>query len=865
MRRLTTLFPALLAATMLTASPISRDEARRQAQAFLNGRTAAARAAEPSPALADVPAPSPACYAFNIGSGEGFVIVAADDRPEPVIAYAESGAFSAANLPTNARAWLDALTHNAYPAHNAHSPHPAHSPHLSFPVRPLITTQWGQQSPYNWLCPDGCVTGCVATATAQVMNYHRWPQAATTAIPAYSTYDELPPTTFDWAAMPAMLTDGENYEAVARLMQYCGHAEQMRYSAVSWAYEEAVPLALTRFFGYDAGARVVYRNDYTNDAWTTLILGELQAGRPVIYGGNKAEGGHEFVVDGYDGEGFFHINWGWGGQSDGWYRLEAANPESVGTGGGGGIGLNGYSTYQSAVIGVQPDQGGTAPDTERRLTAEEMILTSAAATERTDVSKPFVVTVCCPFANHTADTLVSNFGLALLDADGQLVEGSENMKYTCTFTPGSHIYRDSEQKVTFGAGVTGTYRIVPVCSVEEGKNEVLKIADGADRRYIEAMLTETTATLTEHPRRGLQIDDIQFTLRGKTIVATATVSNHGDDYDGLLYLFISGLREAYTGITVDAGATATATFCYERRWQQQEYQISYTKDYSQWIAKGKANYTTINTGKSFNMWYADGRQTRIDIENDTAVIPTGAAAVEFGDWMPEVIIPNSNPNCIYYVPSTNTATEQLKNVVTFHYTPLLTLTDGHDFYCPMPFTAEKAIYTRTFSRGYDGEGGGWDTIILPFDVTTVTAGSRTADWFHSPDDTGKDFWLMTIATANEETLTFTHAERLEANRPYLIAVPGSIYGERSLQGSTLTFSAGSTVVRETAVTADTSGEYSFAGGNSTLSPESPTAAIGSTADGITPTSYQLNANGSNFKGTLRRTPPFRAALLRYCR
>ena len=851
MRRLATLFLTLLAAIMLTAAPISRDEARRQAQAFLNGRTAAARAAEPSPALSDITAPSPACYAFNIGSGEGFVIVAADDRPEPVIAYAERGAFSAADLPANARAWLD----GAYGAYEAYAPQSPQLPQLPQPVRPLITTQWGQQAPYNRLCPDGCVTGCVATATAQVMNYHRWPQAATTAIPAYSTYDELPPTTFDWAAMPAMLTDGDNSEAVARLMLYCGRAEQMRYSAVSWTYEEAVPLALTHFFGYDGGVRVVYRNDYTNDAWTTLILGELQAGRPVIYSGQRAEGGHEFVIDGYDGEGFFHFNWGWGGQSDGWYRLETANPESVGTGGGGGIGLNGFSTYQSAVIGIQPERGGTAPESERRLT-------SAAATGRTDISEPFVVTVCCPFANHTADTLVSNFGLALLDTDGQLVAGSENMKYACTFIPGGHIYRDSNQEVSFGAGMTGTYRIVPVCCVEERKEEVLKIAGGADRRYIEAVLTETTLTLTEHPQRSLQIDDIQFTLTGKTIVATATVSNHGDDYDGLLYLFISGLREAYTGVTVAAGATATATFCYKKRWQQQEYQISYTKDYSQWIAKGKANYTTNDTRKSFNVWYADGRQARIDTENDTAVIPSEAVAVEFGDWTPAVIIPNANPNCLYYSACHFTALERLKNVVTSHYAQQLTLTDGEDFYCPMDFTAGSAVYTRRVSRGYDGNGSGWDTIILPFNVATVTTGEgRAIDWFRSSGDSGKDFWLMTIAATTDTTLTFVQADRMEANRPYLIAVPGPAYGDRSLQGKMLTFAAQEVVVRQTATTADNTDCYSFAHG--AYGAHTPQVATSSAE--LTATSYQLNAEGNNFAGTLRKTPPFRAALLRYSR
>ncbi|MBQ3753711.1 MAG: C10 family peptidase [Prevotella sp.] len=854
MRRLSATFLVLLAATLLSAATISRDEARQLARAFLDGKAAASRATQPSSLsiLTDAQSPSPACYAFNIGSDEGFVIVAADDRPDAVIAYGESGTIT--TMPANARAWLDGLagrsTQIAQPAHYPQSAHQPHPPHSTSPVRPLLPTQWGQQSPYNQLCPAGCATGCVATAMAQVMNYHQWPQGPTTVIPAYSSYDELPPVSIDWTAMPTMAT-ADNYQSVALLMQYCGHAVQMNYSSASWAYEQNIPTALTHFFGYDGGTRVVYSMDYTADEWQSLILEELQAGRPVIYSGQRSAGSHEFVVDGYDGQGFFHFNWGWGGQSDGWYRLSAANPAQVGTGGGGGIGLDGYSTYQSAVIGIQPDRGGTPPTAARLLTAEEMVLTSAATMERTSVGESFTVKICCPFANHTADTLESGFGLALADADGQLIEGSENLQYAVTFVPGSYIYRGANQTITFGANMTGTYRIVPVCNIYEGKKDTLKTAIGANSRYIEAVLTETTLTLTEHPSRNLTIDDIQFTLMGTTIVATATVSNHGDDYNGLLYLFIRGLRVGYTGVSIPPGETATATFYYNRLWTEQEYVISYTKDESQWITKGKANFTSIDQN-SFTVWYADGRQERISLDGGTATIPAAAVAADFGDQAPATIIPNTNPNCLYYITGSSAATEGLSNVISSHYTPLLTLTDGHDFYCPMPFTAGEAVYTRTVSRGYDGKGGGWDTIILPFDVETVTADNQPKDWFHAPDDTGKDFWLMAIATATGETLTFTHADRMEANRPYLMAVPGTTYGERSLQGTTMTFAAHDVVVRETAATADYTEDYCFTGANN---PTGSSATV----------SYQLNMAGTSFMGFLRPTPPFRAALLRYRR
>ena len=856
----------MLSTTVLTASPLSRAEARQQAAMFLSLRNrAAARAAQPSepPVLTDAATPSPSYYAFNVGEGEGFVIVGADDCQQAVIGYSDSGTFNAAVLPENARAWLESYENGLHgltgqDGQDGHSAQP--------PVRPLLPTQWGQRWPYNLLCPTDCPTGCVATAMAQVMNYHQWPQTPTTVIPAYSTYDELPPVTFCWDRMLngySETASQESCEAVAQLMKYGGQALQTRYGASSTAYEQNIPLALKRFFGYDGGAHVVYRIDYTYNEWETLILNELQAGRPVIYSGQRATGSHEFVVDGYDGEGFYHFNWGWGGESNGWYRLSAANPARVGTGGGGGIGLDGYSTYQSAVIGIQPDQGGTHPTAARLLTAEEMVLTSAATMERASIGESFTAKVCCPFTNHSNDTLKSGFGLALANADGQLIEGSENMQYATTFVPGSYIYRGANQTITFGANMTGTYRIVPVCNVYEGKKEVLKTAVGADSRYIEAVITETMLTLTEHPSRNLTIDDIQFTLLGTTIVATATVSNHGDEYNGLLYLFIKGLRVGYTGVSIPAGGTATATFYYNRLWTEQEYVISYTKDESQQIGKGKANFT-IEPQNGFSVWYADGRQERISIEDGVATIPPEAVAVDFGETSPTTIIPNSNPNCLYYVVECSAATEKLKNVVVSHYAPTLTLTDGYDFYCPMAFTAGNAVYARNFTRGYDGDGAGWDTIILPFNVESVTTdGGQSLDWFRSAQDTDKDFWLMTIADCTETTLNFTHADHIEANRPYLIAVPGLIYGERSLQGQTLTFAANDVVVQQTAVTADSGGGYLFNGQYGQLGQNGhSTLAVGTSADSLTPNTYQLSATGSAFKGSLRSTQPFRASIIR---
>lgn len=857
MRRLIFVFTlSVLAAGMLQALPLSRDAARQRAKTFLAERSAAARGAEPTPepALAEAAPPCSGLYVFNVGSDEGFVIVGGDDRSEAVLGYAERGAFDAATLPDNARAWIEGLAGgdglDRQDGQSAQVAYPAHAP-----VRPLLPTQWAQKWPYNRFCPSNSATGCVATAMAQVMKYFEWPQGETTAIPAYSSYAELAPTTFEWDSMLNGYGGNESTAsrvAVARLMQYCGHAVQMTYGSSSSAFPQLIADAMHRFFGYDGGVRQVYRSDYTIADWQALVCDELEAGRPVIYFGKRSSAGHQFVCDGYDGEGFFHINWGWGGLSDGWFRLTVLNPKKPGT--GAGSGLDGYTMDQSIIIGLQPECGGSAPDVPSLMTCEEVHLLAATRTERDDQNGTFQLRISRPMINHSRDTLKMGFGLALM-RDGELVEGSEMLQTAQTFVPGSYINRGLGWDYTFGSGLTGSYRIVPVCSFKQGKTTEIVPALAADRFYLDVELTETTVTVTEHPRRDLTVDDIQFCLKDDVIDATATISNHGDEYDGLLYLMISGVRASYVGVKIPSGTTEEVVFRYQRRWTEQKYQIGYTGEDKEWLAEGTARYTTVNTAGTFAVWYADGRLERIAIVDGSAVVPPEAVAVEFDATLPETIEVNDNPNCLYYVSSVNSAIEALPNVVKNNYVNELTLTDGHGFYCPMAFTAGRVAYTRTFTGGYDGHGGGWDTIILPFDVETVTTGDgQQIDWFRSAQDRGKDFWLMTIGESTASSLTFAHADGMRANRPYLVAVPGAAYGERSLQGSRVTFAADHAVVHETALTGDDGGEYSFVG---SYGPDGQSGLVGQEAQMQW---WLLNEEGSRFKGSLRWAAPFRVLL-----
>lgn len=857
---------AVLASAVMQAIPRSRTAALQLAAAFLAERHAAARSAEPTPepTLTEATSPFGGLYVFNVGSDEGFVIVGGDDRLEAVLGYAESGRFDAATMPENMRAWLDGVDGvdgvdgqdglDGQSAQVAHQAAPAAQP--LDPIRPLIRTAWAQREPYNNLCPDGSPTGCVATALAQVMKYHEWPQDSTAAIPAYNNESELPAAVLDWANMLNGYGGNEPQEAVdavAQLMLYCGHAVKMVYdTSSSAASDQLIPYSLCNYFGYDAGIRQVLRSQYTSDEWEALIYGELQAARPVIISGRRMTSGHDFICDGYDGDGFFHINWGWGGSYDGFYRLSLLNPYTTGS---MLANRDGYTLNQSAIVGIQPDRGSEAPtaDTdELLLTAERLTLTGDANAKRTGTGKAFTVNICSPLVNLWPVAAKFRYGLGLMQ-DGKLVGASTHQAGIAQVLPAASVGRSASQSFTFGKGLTGTYRIVPICTVYSRTTLRWQPALGSDKFYIEAVITDKAVTLTEYPRLDIVVNKVTTTHEADRLAFDVAITNRGEDYDGPLTLVVNGTVVSSIGIIIASGASDVVQFHYSPGSDgTKQYHIGYHGTDKSWIASGKVDFYAEDLN-SFAVWDAQGQLRRLALDDDgRAVVPPDAVAVDMGSLRQATVVANDNPNCLYYVAAATDEEPALEvdalNVVVGTFADAITLTDGYDFYCPKSFTAGSAVYTRTFTRGYDGAGGGWDTIMLPFDVQTVTPEGRgPIDWFRSADDADKDFWLMTIADSGWRRLRFEHARQMEANRPYLIAVPGDAYGDRSLTGTDVTFAAEHAVVHRTAMTSDGGGEYSFSG---TFATE------------LQPEWYQLNGMGAAFKRFKQAVAPFRATVLR---
>lgn len=352
------------------AAPISESAAREKAARFLTSKKGGSSAAR-STVRRSIGAPGSsasltavdnqkAYYVFNVDSSNGYVIVSGDDRMPDVLGYSYSGSYNPDSIPDNMKAWLQGYA-DEYLYLQSHGDAKAASltSVTGDAILPMIPTHWSQNYPYNALCPtigeDTTVTGCVATAMGQVMYYHQWPNKTSKVIPGYTTNTEhinlpgISVTSIDWENILPSYTSGgtqAQIRAVATLMQLTGWSVQMDYGLGgpdlpgSSAYAVYVADALKNYFDYKSSLSYIQRNSYSGsqDSWNQKVYDELRNGRPVIYGGVRSDGGHAFVIDGYDKDDYFHVNWGWGGYKDSYFLLTS---------------LDGFSSNQEAIFGIE--------------------------------------------------------------------------------------------------------------------------------------------------------------------------------------------------------------------------------------------------------------------------------------------------------------------------------------------------------------------------------------------------------------------------------------------------------------------------------------------------------------------------------
>lgn len=978
--RKTLFLASLLLSVTAIASPISPDKALEAANAFmLKYRANVSLKATPAGTprmMAGHQSAQPSYYIFNTEGNKGYVIVSGDDRTTPILGYVDNGQFDPNNLPANMKAWLEnyeqqiaALNAYGITGENLNAPRPTHNS-----ISPMITSHWDQGAPYWNHCPEFmdidengdtigeyAYTGCVATSMAQIMNYYKFPLYCTKTIPSYEmTYywnddyyitdtDPLEPIMFDWDNMRDNYTGAETEaqkEAVAWLMLYAGCAAHMNYGTnASSTSDPYIPTAFNEYFNYDA--KLVYRSDYEQADWEEMIYQELVAGRPIIYNGRSGTGGgHSFVCDGYAYNDLFHINWGWGGLGDGYFVLSVLNPYA-----GGGVATvtsaEGYNIDQTAIIGIVPGYSGQPEQVDHRLTVWNMYYTGSRTFDRSDdgyfkLTKRRYIKVTAE--DHIDDGTKYLRGIALYDSNDNFIEIIAQTYYGASYISVTDSWPDTQSSQTypFGKNITsGTYKIVPVCSVQ-GSNVWNPMIEG-DRYYIEATINGNSITLADHP--VIKLESLNFEFTGGEKVGTAeqchvTVKNNGDRFSGKLYLYVDNEQldeySQYTSVVeaeIPAGGTKVVTFNFtpQNAGTKSAYLSTYDNDWSSAITgtgsvniagsvvypmnlsvdinavgadedmniydsyiKFKVDVTNNNTEGEYNRYLlaplfivdenghgsmitylsrnviipagetqtfyfefdnlAVGSVYALNIygrnENDVTTnlvhpgesklytinrgmvvwdglgnrtgykpyngirVPENAAAVSLEGLDLTSLIPNDNPNTLFYIGTSAKyipAGLEAKNVIQ-NYAAVrdVVLQHGYDFFAPYRFSASNISYERTFTQGrHAGQEGGWNTLVLPFAATDVTADGTAIDWMHSRDD-AKGLWVCNF---NEEEDTDDDANLLagyvgnvmEANVPYFVAPYDGANGT-DMRDKTFVFSAHNVTVKPNP-SAITSGTY----------------------------------------------------------
>jgi hypothetical protein len=338
----------------LQAAHVGETEARQVANRFFSAHSTVFRAPATQSALRlAYTAENERFYVFDHGTNSGFVVVAGDDRLPQVLGYGDEGDFSSASLPPAVQYWMGEMNRQiAYL--QTHGNVMAHQPaKQSVVVSPLLTTRWDQDAPYNDLCPTyttpggavlRAVTGCVATGVAQVMNYYQWPDVGQGSHGYYCNVNDMTPTelsadfsqsVYQWDLMLNEYDENSSPEscyAVAKLMSDVGISIDMNYGSSSGASEVVALMALKRYFKYNDNSYILSRDYYNAAEWDQFLVDEISAQRPIVYCGYTinptSSGGHCFVLDGIDADGYYHVNWGWGGSYDGYFLVSVLAPSS---------------------------------------------------------------------------------------------------------------------------------------------------------------------------------------------------------------------------------------------------------------------------------------------------------------------------------------------------------------------------------------------------------------------------------------------------------------------------------------------------------------------------------------------------------
>lgn len=578
MKKFFTFFILLVVCGFAVAKPIDEATAKQVGQNFLATRTTTAAfktglqlelaVAEKSKAYnAQSSSASIAYYyIFNVANGDGFVIVSADDKAIPVLGYSDAADFNPTNIAPQTAKWLEGYKAEIRSIIQSNATQSAEvatqwqeliqgkplDNTIDASVSPLVQTKWDQSPYYNALCPydagaaQRTVSGCVATAMAQVMKFWNYPTTGTgNHSYNHSSYGTLSAnfgaTTYNWGSMPNTVSSSNS--AVATLMYHCGVSVDMNYDVAanggSGAYvissqspvTNCAEYAFETYFGYKTSLQGVERVNYSQTQWMNLIKGELNAGRPVLYAGFGSGGGHAFVCDGYDNNDFLHFNWGWSGAYDGYFSVNGLNPGGVGTGGGTG----GFNSGHQAIIGIEPPS--SAPVTL------DLRLYSAITVNPNPIQYGQSFTVTLDIANYgtsAAQNFSGDYTVAVFNANNEFVATVETMTgmsldynkhYTnslvfstgsiSALTPGEYkigVYYKTSNATQWTALANGNYQNFITVDVQGNNTNPLRLYSA---------ITTTPTAIVRNQTFTVTVDIVNLGV--STFIGDVTVDIHKSD------------------------------------------------------------------------------------------------------------------------------------------------------------------------------------------------------------------------------------------------------------------------------------------------------------------------------------------------
>lgn len=523
-------------------------------------------------------------YVFPNANSKGFTIVSGDDRLPEIVGYSSQGSYDENNLPEGFISFMKAYQ-NLYNKVNLGDAEALKnlaeikawrnkknaSAASTSAVAPLLgNIEWDQTSPYNNMCPKYdsvhvAATGCVATAMAQVMAYYKYPKQLKADIPGYVNRwngipMEIPTITqeegiYDWDNMLPKYNKEANAtqqqkDAVAKLMYHCGAAVRMSYGPESGAAVSSSKLA--KYFGYDADLMMdLSRSSFTLDKWMQIIDTELAAGRPVLYGGQSSENGHQFICDGKDENGLYHINWGWSGNQNAYFDLSILNPEKGGT--GSGSAADGFNRYCTMTIGIAPDNGvvdaplAQIPSISVLYDADYVVITKGTRKSKSD---KFEFTQQVTFVNQVKQAFKGFLGLGILQKDGsyKLVSDKKYVSFDGKREDGMMSSLDPKLTVNeaFEVGKTPVYAI---CSTDGKTWEKADYMNGNAPLVVKA--TDYELSLASALNAQLKLESAELKTGAKSTFQV-TLSNDCDfEYQGIVNVFSDMIAEKPSALVTD--------------------------------------------------------------------------------------------------------------------------------------------------------------------------------------------------------------------------------------------------------------------------------------------------------------------------